>query len=566
VSRSLVLKIIWACSIVYLVVSTLSLRRDYQDSWILQGLEIPFALFLITFALAFFAEARESILILIAVVSRLTFLLIPTIKYTWYMGVFIDQSMQFSLASSVLNTHKLMTDVPIANFLQYTGVPSLHLLYASSSLFLNISIVDAIKFVSLLLSPLYCLVTYAIVKKTGLGENRQVLTFALFVSAIPLSISEFNIGGVTLGVPLLLIILFLSFSIIGIKDWRYVVLCILFFVILAASHSGTSIILASILPLALLVQHLLRSKFRVGVRSTMILLAALVGLLWMLVQAPANIQTIVNAFVVNVPQGTTPNSDYITPTFFQLFRASPLAGVGTFLIYYGATLFLLVLGLIGFVILIKTWKRSSGFLKFLTLFFSLSFVIMAFGYVIKLGPTRMLLFIVPLLPIFCAITFVHLPKKKLLFPIVISVTLLLVTVQFYGCQPMMAPANLVNPNLPANVPLGYVGTVNSIYQRQVIAFALKYLDIGRIACDENTFNQFFSVANSTFVSNHLPYYDYPIGKSEPSSYQLFIIHLPGKAGGFSELAKFRDPDSILKEIDNSSIVYSNGQSFVLLNH
>ena len=32
------------------------MNRDYQDSWILEGLEIPFVLFVVTFVFAFYLE------------------------------------------------------------------------------------------------------------------------------------------------------------------------------------------------------------------------------------------------------------------------------------------------------------------------------------------------------------------------------------------------------------------------------------------------------------------------------------------------------------------------------
>ena len=565
--RSDFFKIIWVISVAYLLISAVSLRRDYQDSWTLQGLEIPFACFAVTFILAFFSERKVVWQALIAVVSSVTFTLVPDLKYTWFMGVAIDQNMQYSLANNVLTTGHIMTSVPVSSFSQYTSVPLLHMLFASSSILLNSSLVNAVKFAPLLFSPLFCLTTYAIVSKLSLDKNGQTARYALFLSAIPISAAGYAFGGVTFGIPLLLVVLFLLFSAIEIKDRRYLVLFVFFLIALAAAHSATSIMLGAIFSVILIVQKFPFFSSRIKVPNALLMLPALIALVWIVLPAFVNFETIVNSFAFSVPKGTTPTSDYITPTFFELLKASPIAGFETFLLYYGADFFLLALGLIGLLLVLRHRQKMNNLLGVTVIFFVTCLLILVFSYVIKLGPTRILTFIEILLPIFAAVTLLHLPKKKVLIPLFLGAILVLSAVQFYKCQPLEAPASLVDHSLSSNVPLGYVVDVNSIYQRQVVTFALNYFDQGRITCDYITYDQFMSVANSSFVSSHLPYQDYPIGENElPTSYQLFIIHLPGVAGGYNEPAPIRSTDVITQQIENSSVVYSNGQSFALLNH
>ena len=58
-----ILKLFLVIAIVVLIGNTLAISRDYQDSWVLEGLEIPFALFVITYVAAFFSEKRTSVTI-----------------------------------------------------------------------------------------------------------------------------------------------------------------------------------------------------------------------------------------------------------------------------------------------------------------------------------------------------------------------------------------------------------------------------------------------------------------------------------------------------------------------
>ena len=44
--------------IIVLIASAIAISRDYQDSWVLEGLEIPFAVFMITNIMYFFIAIK----------------------------------------------------------------------------------------------------------------------------------------------------------------------------------------------------------------------------------------------------------------------------------------------------------------------------------------------------------------------------------------------------------------------------------------------------------------------------------------------------------------------------
>jgi hypothetical protein len=57
------MRLLLITTIAVLLCNAAAISRDYQDSWILEGLEIPFLLFVVAFALTFFSEKKESLLI-----------------------------------------------------------------------------------------------------------------------------------------------------------------------------------------------------------------------------------------------------------------------------------------------------------------------------------------------------------------------------------------------------------------------------------------------------------------------------------------------------------------------
>jgi hypothetical protein len=559
-NKLVILRIILLISIVILLGAAVAISRDYQDGWILEGLEIPFLLFLAAFALTFFLEKKESLLVGLAVLGRIVFLLIPNLKYAWFQGVAIDQYTQYNLANYVVNTGRISTN---ALFTAYTVAPLFHLLLSIFSIVLNLPVVDSMKYVPVLFSPMYPLLTYAIVKKMGIAQKSNILKYALFLSSIPISQGAYTVTGTMFGILLAFIILFLLVAILQKNDRRYWLVCVIFVIALALAHSLTSIILTGVLLLVLVIQRVPRFRPRPSLRTSAILAVALISLAWLMFPAYSTFETIVHILSVSVPSGVTPTSEYIPSTFFQLAQTEPSAAVVTFLVYYGADLLLLILTLVGLVIMFRMRKKLNDASSFLMFFWVLVFAIMIVGIFIKAGSTRALAFEELLFPIFCGIAISYFSnKRKWISPLLFVSIIILATVELYGAQPLIPSATIIYPGLPASVPIGYVNEVTSVYQRQVVNFALSHVPVGAIASDAVTYNQIAGMANYSFIISHMMYY-YPIGTQPQEEYNLLIIHVPGKAGVLEEKANVRTPDLILQTIYNSSVVYTNGESFIL---
>jgi hypothetical protein len=550
-----------------LLLNAVAISRDYQDSWVLEGLEIPFILFVVTFSLAFFSEKKESVLVGLAVGVRIVFLLIPNLKYVWFQGVYIDQNQQYGLARNVVATGSISTYTSNPSFSFYIASPLLHLLFSTFSIVLNVPVADSMKYVPVLLSPIYPLLTFAIVKKMGFMQENTILKYALFLSAIPISSAQYVVTGTLFGISLAFIILYLIVTMLQKNDRRYWIVCIILVTALAATHSVTSVILMGSLLLILALERVpyLRTKYRTrSLRVPVALTVTAIGLTWLIFRAGSTFQEILVEIFLGVPTGTTAKSEYIPSTFFRLVDADILAAVKTFLVYYGADFILLILTLVGVILMLRLTKKLNSVENFLLLFCGLVLLIIPIGVFLKLGATRALSFAELMFPIFSGIAIFYLSKKgKWASFCVFALIMLLLPLQSYGCQPLIPSANVIYKELPSSTPIGYATDVYSIYQRKVISYTVSYVTSGRIACDQITYNQIAGIADYDFLDAHLIFY-YPIDKQQPQqAYDLFIIHVPGRAGILQEKAPVRTPDLILQTIHDSGVVYTNGESYIL---
>ncbi len=558
-------KLFLLIAIVLLIGNTVAISRDYQDSWILEGLEIPFTLFVITYAIAFFCETKTLWMVVLAAIGRTVFLLIPNVKYAWFQGTFIDQNVQYALASHVFNQGHIATQFAIGQ--PYITAPLEHLSFSTFSTILNIPVVDSMKYLPVLWSLMYPLLTYVIVKRIEFPQGLGILKYALFFSSVPFSGEQYVVTGGLFGILLAFLVLSTLVQIFEKSDRRYWLVCTIFVFALAAAHSVTSVILAISLLAIMLLQRILHFGKRSYWRASIPLGVALIIVVWLMFPASTTLQGIVNVIFVSVPGGVTPQSEYISSTFFEHVRANILSATRSFAVYYGADAFFLLLTLAGLLLLLKWRKKLNNALNFLSIFGWLTLFLMVVGYLMKLGAPRVLQFARLLFPVFAGVVVLRIGKKawvrKLILPVIFSTIILLATIELYGCQPLVPPANVLYKDLPPDVPMGYAGIVNSIYQRQMISFAENHVQ-GRIAAVGPTSSQIVGLTNINFSAASLVSY-YPIDRSLPEQqYDCFLINLPGKSGAPAVEPPLRTTSVILEYIHNSSIVYTNGESYILL--
>jgi hypothetical protein len=561
----LLLRVATFLSLLFLIGNAILIRRDFQDSWILEGLEIPFILFVLFFSISFFSEKKTSYIVAMAIVGRIVFSLIPNLKYVWFQGVFMDQHTQFYLSNYIVNNGGI-AQIGTGSSSAYISSPLFHILFSVFSLSTNLSVVEAMKFVPIFLSPIYPLAVYIILKSMEFGGKEVVLKYALFISAIPIVSYQYVVTGTTFGMVLALLVLSVLAILLQKNNSSLLLLCIVFVLALAASHSVTSIIFTVLFLGVNLLNRFPGFRPKKYFQVSLIILIVLVALIWLAFVSYGTLEEISRQLFFAVPTGATPSSEYVPSTFFNLLSTSVIAALRTFLVYYGSDLFLVLLTFLGLLILVRKRKSLGNVENFLFLFCGLSLVIILFGVFAKLGATRTLVFIEILGPIFAGFTLFFIGRSRLLKwapPVILGTLIILSTVGVYLCQPLIPSANILYKDLSNDVPLGYVNEVNTVYQRQLVSFILNNPINGRIAADGVTYYQIFGVASYDFQVNHLTDY-YPLDPLQTSKqYAFFAIHIPGRAGVFVEAAKIRSSDIIIEDIYSSSIFYSNGESYLL---
>jgi hypothetical protein len=565
-NSSRVLKIALLIAIVILVSNAVAISRDYQDSWILEGLEIPFLLCVVTYVLAFFSEERVPLMVALAVVARCVFLAIPNLKYVWFQGTAIDQQTQYALADYVYKQGFIATQGPFG-VLVYGSTPLIQLSLAMFSIVLNVQVVDSMKYLPVLLSPIYPLGTYVIVKNLKFSNSQSIMKYALFISSIPISIENYIVTGSQFGVLLAFFALTGLSMLVRRNDRRYLLVFVLSVFGLAVAHSPSSFLLTIFLLTALAIQRIPLSQMMSSLRVPVILAVTSICTTWLMFPARYTFETIVRLGFLRV-QGE--GAESVPPRFLELARVNMLGAFNTLLATDGAEIFLLLLASTGLIILLRTWKHLEKTSRSFLVVGATVFLFIPLGGLLSIGVFRIVFFASTLFPIFASILFVEYEGKramrlrKVVLPSIVLLILLSAALGLYGCQPLIPSASILLKDLPVDQPLGYVTSVNSIYQRQMIEFAQNNV-AGQIACDSVTGDQITGLTDLNFSANHLTYY-YPLDKKQPAKdYSYFLIHVPGIAGPFSNSAETRTRDMILTVINNSSNIYTNGESYILLN-
>jgi len=566
-----ILKIVLLITTVILLSNAVAISRDYQDSWVLEGLEIPFAVFVITYALAFFSEKRVSLMVALAVIGRCVFTLIPNLKYVWFSGRAIDQHLQFSLANYVYNEGHI---VPEGTTSFYGSTPGIHLSFASLSIVTNIPLLYTFKFLPVLLSLVYPLLTYSVIKKLGFTKETTVLRYALFVSSLPIAPAlSYVVTGSMFGVLLSFFVLLQIVKLLrknNRSDW---LLLMILSCALVMTHNFSSLWLALLILGVMSVQKFSFLQIKSYLRPLTVFLVLLLNIGWLVFQAPDTLGYMANQIRnMGVLLGIYPKTGVIPARFFELTYLNIFESLKAVLVYNGADVFLLLLTIAGVIFVAKNHKQSNT-LKFLSLFNVLLWLLLVVGVLSRIGAfywVRIVRFASISYAIFFGIIIVHVEKRKIRSVAVASllaITMVLAPIQLYRCQPLIGPANVISRNLPPDEPIVYVVNVNSIYQREMIGFAEDHVR-GRIACDAVTRNQIIGLTEIDFSRTVIWFYPFTrlLDESIPEKeYDYFLIHLPGKSGAFQEQAEIRTRGLILDAINNSSIVYTNGESFVLIN-
>ena len=560
-------KALLAIAIFLLIGTAYSINRDYQDIWILQGLEIPFVLFVVTFAFAFYLEKSVLWRVTLAVLGRTVFMLIPMVKYVWFTGPFVDQTVQQAMANYVITNGHVMTSPTVSQ--PYLLSPLIHLTFAMSSMVLNVPVASLMKYLPVFWTILFPLLIYIIVKNM-FPEESPLLGYALFISAIPISEAQYIVSGSLFGVLIFQFILAILVLIYK-RNNRYFWPILLFSVIaLAAAHSISSIFFTGFLLILLFLKRFTRLGISSFLSTAKGLILTSVGLAWFMFQAYNTLETIVKIFTVGISTGTNPVSQRIGTGSFAVFRVNPIAALTSFGVIYGADLLFLLLTFAGLLFMLRMRKRLNPASNFIAILYSIILVFGVVGAIIGVGGRRLLVVAESLFPIFSSVFIFMVLKKnthfrKLIVGVVFSLIIFLAAIQFYGCQPLVPSANVLYNELPSSVQLNNLGQVNSLYQRQMIIFSEKHIS-GKVAAIFPITHQIIGLTDRNFSLNVVTYNPLDSNLTKPY-YNFLLINMPGPAGNYAgnpDLS-LNSPDLISNYISNQPIIYTNGESYITAN-
>ena len=578
--RILALRVMLIIEALLLLATATASTRDYQDSWILEGLEIPFSVFIVTYVVYVFAEGNIQWIVLFALIFRSVFVLLPNLKYEWFQGVAVDQQVHFRLTEEIFSVSSVPSGVA------YSDTPLMHLSLVVNSLITGMPVVDSFKYWPIIAWSVYPLAIYSVMKSTGMHNSSSLLKYGVVISGIPIkaSTSCLVIGSLfgTLFFFLILcqfircmqkrnrndVIIFtiLSIALVATHPFSATILMVTFFMIYfavkcAPSFSGS---MRRVLP-----------RFQSKILLAASFLLASINMAWLSHKAPSMLESIlgnVMPFVYRVLGAEVVAGEPIPTRFFSigLIDASRVV-----LVLHGADIILLLLTLIGLVAAAKAFcKPYKSALLFLSLCVFSLVLLLCSGSIFRIGSNwydRIIRILLMLAPLFSAMTLFRLNQTtnhiKATILIVLFLTTL-ATVELHRCQPLMPSATSISKDLPKNEPIVYVNDVNSIYQRSMISHAEEFTPKeALIACDRVTQNQIRGLTNYDFSRTSLAYY-YPLSRlldnsSLEKKYDYFLIHLPGKSGSFHERAEIRTRSLVIGSLYDSNILYTNGESFIL---
>jgi hypothetical protein len=569
-SPSFVSKIILTVAIIVLIGTAYSMNRDYQDIWILQGLEIPFVMFVVTFAFAFYVEKRVLLRVALAVLGRTIFMLIPAVKYVWFQGPWIDMNVQHALANYVVTNGHIMTSPTI--YQVYSDSPLIHLSLAIFSSFLNIPVASSMKYLPVFWSMLFPLLVYIIAKNMFPSES-TLLGCALFISAIPISMAQYYVSGSLFGLLLvhfiltILVLMYVKNNRIGF--WPILLLSVF---VLAAAHSVSSAIFTVIIIILLFLKRFSRLGISSFLSNTKVLTLVLIGLAWFVFRAYGTLQTILHVYLVEVRSGTTPVSQRIGTGSFEVLRSNPVAAITSFVVIYGADVLFLLLTFVGLLLMFRSQKRLNQVSIFITVFYSIVIVLGVVSVALQVGAPRLLWVAEKLFPIFSSVFILGVYRKKTWFRkltvvVVFSLIIFLATIEFYGYQPLVPSANVLSKfkDLPSSVQMSYSGLVNSIFQRRMIIFAENYIS-GKVAAVFPITTQVLGLTDAIFSLAVVSYDPLDSNFTKPY-YDYLLIHMPGPAGDYAGTPDLsvNDPVQVSNYVSNQTIIYTNGESYILAN-
>jgi hypothetical protein len=571
------LRVFFIIEIYFFVLYLLNSSVNYQDKWILAGLEIPYLIYIVTLVVLCYYETDYKMIVFISILSRSLLILIPNIKYSYFLGRNIDQHNQFNLANVILNEGYIAdkSDYFSITTRYYIEVPLLHMSMSLFSIVTGMPLYLTFKILPVIWNFCYPLITYYIAKNIGLLDRNHLFKLAMFLVSFP---THESLSYIVTGSLFVYLIGYLYVSqIIKSVNSKLVstdnlVLFILFTVTSILSHSIYTIHLLLIFIFIFIVIRVMKLNIQHYISTRMLSLALIFNITWIAYQdIPVNL---LSNFLRAVGL-----SSLVPAAAASLSRINLISIIKIFILFYGLDIFMSLIVMfssIYFIIKKPLTRNERVFFNFMMMYIASTWILTTLGlflgitysYWIRVFTLSLLVY--PFMYGLITLSKTFSKYNKIIMFVLMSFVAIFSTIQYYDHPLFIPKASLIYPDASPDEPIVYRVEVNSIYQRNMISYAEQYAD-GRIACDKVTRNQIIGLTDRSYWSRNLLWY-FPLDRLlNPDmierEYDYFLIHLPGVGGAFEESGAIRNEKVIRNYINYSpehDIIFSNGVSYILL--
>jgi hypothetical protein len=573
--------LLYLASTVWFLAYVASQQRNYQDSWMLEGVAFPYILIVIAFIILGLRQADNRVVALLTAWTSVVIVLVPPLKYAQPYSTTIDATDHFLMVQGIMETGRVVSSHT------YATIPAFHSWLASFGLLSNLSAEQVIRFALPLTAAIMPLVIYFICRRAAMPL--PVTKYTILASVLSLyAYYQPNGTGFTL-IPLMMLLALIAVQAYErthpIRRRFYVVVAVIGVIMKTFWHSTTPLILPGVLLVASLtpvVLYLLdRRKGSLMPSASILGFALLSGVLFaayhFLEQGFLGEQILSNLIRLVSPNETGGTS--IPQRLFEVTLSDSLLMA---LVIHGRDLVVLALIPVGLGVIWTRRKEWSDFLHFYVYFGLVLAFFSALVAVSVLGGipySRFLLLVNTISPFFVGVGLWWIshkisklvsPQRDLRIPAALSVGVLIFglwMVDFYSYQPMVPRAKALAPGAQDEY-LVWRHSVNTAYQERMMAFAEENSDPrARFAVDiagHRQFRRYFGIEGGLRRGLYAPLFRRE--EVDPHRVDLFLLHWPGPAGALSEPVEYRSVAKLQKLRDRPGwgLVYDNGESFILL--
>jgi hypothetical protein len=556
---------IWTLTVV------LRMNRQYQDTWVLSGVLVPFVLLSFTYI---YYIINQKVLRNVAFITYIfTFLInfFPALKYHDPYLTTIDVATHYNFSQSIFLTHQLSLDNV------YLNTPIFHAMIALLAEISGLGVNIWLKIFPAFLGSMVPLAFYWFVKKVNLPF--ELAKWIIILSGISLPLL-YTLNGTTFSAPIiviLIIVISLRFQEQSTKNRiSLVILGISLTLLLTLWHPVSSFLVPVLFIIIGIFSMTIFSKYFAIKNYKGVIVLGITGITITLSYWMYNAQFVWLKFIGTLLAiSVSDNEPVVSLIPARFFKVSLFDQISSGVLYHARDVTFLILALFGLFTLYwykNRMRYAKNFAFFYTFFLGtlaiLLFVLLS-GYG-RLGYRRFLFYVVSSSPILSALGLfgiLNFIKAKvgskriqsILTYLFVTLIFLVAFLQIYPYQPILSLTAISDFN-PKESPTVWIHQVNTEYQDKMLTFAIQNLpEKSQKLVDIFGFYQSFLYQGPEGRKN-VSYWAYM--DNQPS---FILLHWPGKAGGFGDSIEYRSADIINKWLTTPGmdILYDNGGSYIL---